>query len=50
MRLTLPEPKIDLYSDGFDEHDKLSRKSIGDKLSKLVEDIDDPLVIALDGA
>lgn len=50
MRLTIPEPKIKLYKDGFDEHDKLSRKPTGDKLSELVERIDDPLVIALDGA
>ncbi len=50
MRLTIPEPKISLYEDGFDEHDKLSRKPTGDKLSGLVERIDDPLVIALDGA
>ncbi|WP_319546202.1 P-loop NTPase fold protein [Ruegeria conchae] len=50
MRLTIPEPKIDLYTDGFAKHDKLSRKSTGDKLSELVERIDDPLVIALDGA
>ena len=50
MRLTIPEPKIKLYEDGFDEHDKLSRKPTGDKLSELVERIDDPLVIALDGA
>ena len=49
MRLTIPEPKIKLYEDGFDEHDKLSRKPTGDKLSELVERIDDPLVIALDG-
>ncbi len=50
MRLTIPEPKIELYKDGFDKHDKLSRKETGDKLSNLVERIDDPLVIALDGA
>ncbi len=50
MRLTIPEPKIKLYEDGFDEHDKLSRKTTGDKLSELVERIDDPMVIALDGA
>lgn len=50
MRLTVPEPSIELYEDGFDEHDKLSRKSTGEKLSELVERIDDPLVIALDGA
>ncbi|MDA7967035.1 P-loop NTPase fold protein [Ruegeria sp.] len=50
MRLTIPEPKINLYKDGFAEHDKLSRKTTGEKLSELVEHIDDPLVIALDGA
>lgn len=50
MRLTVPEPQITLYEDGFDEHDQLGRKETGDKLSDLVERIDDPLVIALDGA
>lgn len=50
MRLTIPEPKIELYKDGFDGHDQLGRKETGDKLSDLVERIDDPLVIALDGA
>ena len=50
MRLTVPEPKIELYKDGFDEHDQLSRKPTGEKLSDLVERIDDPLVIALDGS
>ncbi|MBO9396366.1 hypothetical protein J7400_06735 [Shimia sp. R9_2] len=49
-RLYIPEPKIKLYEDGFEEHDKLGRKATGDKLSDLVERIDDPLVIALDGA
>lgn len=50
MRLTVPEPKIDLYNDGFADHDQLGRKATGDKLSDLVERIDDPMVIALDGA
>lgn len=52
MRLTVPEPKIDLYNDGFEPGrlDQLGRKETGDKLSDLVERIDDPLVIALDGA
>ncbi|WP_282021609.1 KAP family P-loop NTPase fold protein [Ruegeria faecimaris] len=49
MRLTIPEPRIKLYEDGFAEHDKLSREATGDNLSELVERIDDPLVIALDG-
>ena len=52
MRLTVPEPKIELYKDGFKpgELDQLNRKPTGDKLSDLVERIDDPLVIALDGS
>ncbi|AZV79491.1 hypothetical protein EBB79_17530 [Parasedimentitalea marina] len=52
MRLTVPEPKIELYKDGFKpgELDQLNRKPTGDKLSELVERIDDPLVIALDGS
>ncbi|MES0826344.1 KAP family P-loop NTPase fold protein [Ruegeria sp. SCP11] len=50
MRLTIPDPKIELYEDGFAAYDKLSRKPTGDKLSELVKRIDDPLVIALDGA
>ncbi len=49
-RLYIPEPDITLYKDGFEGHDKLGRKETGDKLSELVERIDDPLVIALDGA
>jgi KAP family P-loop domain len=50
MRLTIPEPKIELYKDGFAEHDKLKRKDTGDRLSDLAERIDDSLVLALDGA
>ena len=49
MKLFVPEPKITLYEDGFDKHDLLSRKPTADRLSDLVERIDDPLVIALDG-
>ncbi|PCH68550.1 MAG: hypothetical protein COC12_09880 [Rhodobacteraceae bacterium] len=50
MRLMLPEPPIELYKDGFDGHDKLGRKKTGATLSELVEKVQDPLVIALDGA
>lgn len=52
MRLTVPETKIELYKDGFKpgDLDQLNRKPTGDNLSDLVERIDDPLVIALDGA
>lgn len=50
IRLTMPEPKINLYEDGFEGKCKLGRKATGDRLSELVERIDEPLVIALDGA
>lgn len=49
-RITVPEPQIDLYNDGFEGHDMLGRAETGKKLSDLVERIDEPLVIALDGA
>ncbi|PCD75646.1 KAP family P-loop NTPase fold protein [Pseudothioclava arenosa] len=53
MRLTLPEPDIDIGIDTFESDkalDWLERTSFGERLSKLVEAIDDPTVIALDGA
>jgi hypothetical protein len=49
LKLTLPEPKIELYKDGIFVPDTLNRKPMATKLSNLVENIDDPLVIALDG-
>ena len=49
-RVTIPEPEIKLYEDRFDGHDLLGRRPTGDNLSELVERIEDPLVIALDGA
>lgn len=48
MLLTIPEPKIKLYDDGFSKHCKLGRKTEGAKLSKLIEDISTPMVVALD--
>lgn len=49
MKLFVPEPAITLYQDGFDTHDLLDRKVQGKHLSNLVENISDPMVIALDG-
>ncbi len=50
MHIHIPEPEIRLYEDGFDAHDLLNREKDGERLSELVGRIDDPLVIALDGA
>lgn len=48
-RLTIPEPDITLYEDGFAGRDLLDRKATGDALSDLVDRISEPMVIALDG-
>jgi hypothetical protein len=47
-RLTPKEPEFKLYDTGFDG-DLLDRKASGAALSNLVEQIEDPMVIALDG-
>ena len=49
MRIVPPEPGVNLYEDGFEEPDLLQRKRLGDALSELLNRIDDPLVVALDG-
>jgi hypothetical protein len=49
MRLFPTEPSFDLYEDGFEGNDILGRAATGKKLSELLERIEDPLVVALDG-
>jgi hypothetical protein len=56
LRLTLPEPDFTPGDKGFDDkdatglpYDLLGRKAVGRRLSDLVERIEEPLVIALDG-
>ena len=49
-RVIVPEPEIKLYKDRFEHHDQLGRSPTGEDLSKLVDQIEDPLVIALDGS
>lgn len=44
----MPEPKIDLYKNGFLEVCKLGRHVEGKKLSELVENINQSMVIAVD--
>lgn len=49
-RLNPPKPNIELYRHGFtDAKDQLERIQTGVALSELVERIEDPMVIALDG-
>lgn len=49
MKIFPPEPDIKLYEEGFEHQDILQRASVGTSLSDLIERIEDPLVIALDG-
>ena len=49
MKLFPPNPPIKLYEDGFLQLDLLDRRPIGRHLSDLVERIDDPFVVAVDG-
>ncbi|WP_434290762.1 KAP family P-loop NTPase fold protein [Celeribacter sp. SCSIO 80788] len=48
QRLTVPEPEIKLYKQGFEAASDLGRASDGKKLSDLVERIEEPMVIAVD--
>jgi len=48
QRLTVPEPEIKLYEQGFEAASDLGREQDGKKLSDLVEKIEEPMVIAVD--
>lgn len=48
MRFLPPEPEFTLYKTAFDD-DILDRKKVSKSLSVLLERIEDPLVVALDG-
>jgi hypothetical protein len=49
MRLTTPQTPVDLYEQGFAETDLPGRRETGRILSELVEKVQDPMVILLDG-
>lgn len=49
MRILPPEPNINMYTEGFGDVDVLERRKTGKALSDLVDRIEDPLVIALNG-
>ena len=49
MKVVPTDPGVKLYEDGFEEQDLLQRKRLGHALSDILNRVDDPLVIALDG-
>lgn len=49
MKLFPPQEEITLYETGFPAKDILERRHVGKQLSDLLEKIEDPLVVALEG-
>ncbi|WP_105382887.1 KAP family P-loop NTPase fold protein [Neorhizobium alkalisoli] len=49
MRLYPLQKEIVLYEEGFGENDLLQRKSAGEQISELLERVEDPIVLAVDG-
>lgn len=49
MRLHPKQKNVDVYHEGFGEDDLLQRRGAGKQLSDLLERVDDPIVLALDG-
>lgn len=48
-RVSPPSSDIELYKDGFTGRDLLNRSEVGKNLTSLLDDVDEPIVIALDG-
>ncbi|MGB5066138.1 MAG: P-loop NTPase fold protein [Albidovulum sp.] len=49
MKLFPPDPPVELYIEGFGKDDPLNRVATGKSLSSLVDKIEEPVVIAIDG-
>lgn len=49
MKLFPAQSNVRIYEEGFGQDDPLGRRGVGQKLSGLLERVDDPVVIALDG-
>lgn len=49
MKILPPRQEVNLYKEGFGDLDLLERKKVSKALSDLVDRIEDPIVIALDG-
>lgn len=49
MKLFPPQSDFQLYNEGFDAGDLLARRAAGQRLSELLERVEDPVVVAVDG-
>lgn len=50
MKLIPPQADVKLYEQGFGDSDILKRMDAGKQLSDILEAVEDPIVVALDGA
>jgi len=49
MKLFPPQEKLSIFEQGFDGADLLGRREAGQRLSELLEKVEDPVVVAVDG-
>lgn len=49
MKLFPPQDDVKIYEEGFGEKDLLSRRPAGERLSELLDRVEDPIVVAIDG-
>ncbi|NDK47887.1 KAP family P-loop NTPase fold protein [Rhizobium laguerreae] len=49
MKLFPPQDELNIYEQGFDAADLLGRRDAGQRLSELLEKVEDPVVVAVDG-
>lgn len=49
MRLFPPQDEFKIYEHGFETKDLLGRREAGQRLSELLEKVEDPVVVAVDG-
>lgn len=49
MKIFPPQTEVVLYEQGFELNDLLDRKDASKRLSELLEEVEDPVVVALDG-
>lgn len=50
MKLFPPQDELKIYEQGFGSTDLLGRRKVGERISELLEAVDDPVVLAVDGA
>ena len=48
-RISPPKPQLKLYESGFSQNDQLGRSGLARRMTQLLDILDEPVVVALDG-